>query len=539
MLYFDKWKIILVALICVTGVLFSVPNFFDRQTTQSWPGWLPNQQVNLGLDLQGGAHLLFQVEVDAVVEERLENLVDGIRTVLREERIGYRGLGVDGDAATLTLRDPAQRELAMGQIGTLATTLAINPLTGVGGGSDIEVLTRGEDGIAVVLTEDAVVEARRSAVEQSVEIVRNRIDELGTREPSIQRQGDDRILVQVPGENDPQRIIDIVGTTAQMDFKLVDVTTSPADGLRGRIPPGSELLPSSEKLSDGTAAEYFVVRKRTMVSGDSLVDAQPSFQDGQPVVSFRFDSVGAKKFGDATRKNVGRPFAIVLDDEVISAPVIREPILGGSGVISGSFTVQGVNDLATLLRAGALPAPLSVLEQRAVGPSLGADSIAAGQIACIIAFLAVMVFMGMAYGIFGLVANLALIINVFIIMGALSALQATLTLPGIAGIVLTIGMAVDANVLVFERIREEINTGKTPFAAMEAGYQRAIGTILDANVTTFIAAVILFTMGSGPVKGFAVTLGIGILTSVFTAVMVSRMVLVTWLRRSRPVALPI
>ncbi len=351
--------------------------------------------------------------------------------------------------------------------------------------------------------------------------------------------------MQVPGLQDPERLKNILGKTAKMVFRLVDVTTSPAEIMGGaRTPPGSELLESDERRvgedgGDGGPANMFVVRKRVMVSGDTLVDSSATFQDNMPVVSFRFDSVGAKRFGDATAKNVGRPFAIVLDRRVISAPVIREPILGGTGIISGNFTVQEVQDLSLLLRAGALPAPLKILEERTVGPALGADSVAAGKIACIIAFVAVMIFMVLSYGIFGLVADVALIINLFLIMGALSVLQATLTLPGIAGIVLTIGMAVDANVLVFERIREEIRTGKTPFAAMEAGYRRAVGTIFDANITTFIAAVILFVMGSGPIKGFSVTLGIGIVTSVFTAVVVTRMIMVFWLRRTRPVALPI
>ncbi|MCS5605433.1 MAG: protein translocase subunit SecD, partial [Alphaproteobacteria bacterium] len=389
-------------------------------------------------------------------------------------------------------------------------------------------------------TEEAIRERRRSAIEQSIEIVRRRIDELGTREPTIQRQGQDRILVQVPGLQDPERLKSILGKTAKMVFRLVDLTTSPAEILAGgRTPPGSELLESDERNPDGTPMDMYVVRKRVMVSGDTLVDSAATFQDNMPVVSFRFDSVGAKRFGDATKKNVGKPFAIVLDKRVISAPVIREAIMGGTGIISGNFTVQEVQDLALLLRAGALPAPLKILEERTVGPSLGADSVAAGKIACVIAFIAVMVFMVLSYGLFGLAADIALLINLFLILGTLSILQATLTLPGIAGIVLTIGMAVDANVLVFERIREEIRTGKTPFAAMEAGYQRALGTILDANITTLIAAVILFAMGSGPIKGFAVTLGIGILTSVFTAVVVTRMMLVFWLRRTRPAALPI
>jgi len=539
MLYFARWKIVLIAVVCVAGIAFTLPNFVSEKTLQGLPDWLPHKQVNLGLDLQGGAHLLLEVELEAVIEERLESLVDAVRTRLRGARIGYRGLGVEDGAVTLQVRDPADVERAVEEIRALAVPVAVNPLMGLGGGRDIEV-SSDNDRILVVLSEDAILQRQQSAMEQSVEIVRRRIDELGTREPTIQRQGGDRILVQVPGLDDPQRLIDILGKTAKMVFRLVDVTTSPQEALRtGRTPPGSEILESDTRRPDGAPETVYLVRKRVMVSGETLTDAQPTFDQGQPVVSFRFDTLGARRFGDATAQNVGRPFAIVLDNRVISAPVIREPILGGAGIITGSFTVQSAQDLALLLRAGALPAPIKVLEQRSVGPSLGADSIASGKVASVVAFALVMVFMFLAYGIFGLAADIALLINVFLILGALSLLQATLTLPGIAGIVLTIGMAVDANVLVFERVREEIRTGKTPFAAMEAGYQRAVGTILDANITTFIAAAILFAMGSGPIKGFAVTLGIGILTSVFTAVTVTRLMLVTWLRRTRPQVLPL
>ncbi|MDP6690729.1 MAG: protein translocase subunit SecD [Alphaproteobacteria bacterium] len=540
MLYFAPWKIVLVAVLCVLGVVFTLPNFVSEQTAEGLPDWLPHKQVNLGLDLQGGSHLLLEVEAEVVVQERLAALVDSVRPALRGKRIGYRNLGQQNDAVTVTIRKPEQLELALTEIRKLAVPVQGNAIAGITGGQDIVVEVVNDNQISITLTEEAIRERRRSAIEQSIEIVRRRIDELGTREPTIQRQGDERILVQVPGLQDPERLKNILGKTAKMVFRLVDVTTSPAEILGGaRTPPGSELLESDERTADGGPADMYVVRKRIMVSGDTLVDSAATFQDNMPVVSFRFDSVGAKRFGDATAKNVGRPFAIVLDRRVISAPVIREPILGGTGIISGNFTVQEVQDLALLLRAGALPAPLKILEERTVGPALGADSIAAGKVACVIAFIAVMVFMVLSYGIFGLAADLALLINLFLIMGALSVLQATLTLPGIAGIVLTIGMAVDANVLVFERIREEIRTGKTPFAAMEAGYQRAVGTIFDANITTLIAAVILFAMGSGPIKGFSITLGIGIVTSVFTAVMVTRMMLVFWLRRTRPVALPI
>ncbi|HJM93825.1 MAG: protein translocase subunit SecD [Alphaproteobacteria bacterium] len=545
MLYFAPWKVALVAILCVLGLAFTVPNFVSEKTAEGLPDWLPHKQVNLGLDLQGGSHLLLEVEAAVVVEERLAALVDSVRPALRSKRIGYRALGQQDNAVTVTIRKPEQLEQALSEIRKLAVPVQANAIAGIAGGQDILVEVVDGNKIQVTLTEEAIRERRRSAIEQSIEIVRRRIDELGTREPTIQRQGDERILVQVPGLQDPERLKNILGKTAKMVFRLVDVTTSPAEIMGGaRTPPGSELLESDERRvgedgGDGGPANMFVVRKRVMVSGDTLVDSSATFQDNMPVVSFRFDSVGAKRFGDATAKNVGRPFAIVLDRRVISAPVIREPILGGTGIISGNFTVQEVQDLSLLLRAGALPAPLKILEERTVGPALGADSVAAGKIACIIAFVAVMIFMVLSYGIFGLVADVALIINLFLIMGALSVLQATLTLPGIAGIVLTIGMAVDANVLVFERIREEIRTGKTPFAAMEAGYRRAVGTIFDANITTFIAAVILFVMGSGPIKGFSVTLGIGIVTSVFTAVVVTRMIMVFWLRRTRPVALPI
>ena len=525
MVYFAKWKMVLVLAICALGLAFAVPTFLSRDQANALPAWLPNQQISLGLDLQGGSHLLLEVDSKVVIREYLESLVDTMRIELRKARIRYQGLGVEGNAAKVTIKDPAKTEQARQLLRALD--------------ADTETTTDGNR-IFLTLTEKTIRDRKVAAVQQSIEIVRRRVDETGTREPTIQRQGDDRILVQVPGLQDPERLKAILGKTAKMVFRLVDLTTSPAEIMAGaRTPPGSELLESDERNADGSPVDMYVVRKRVMVSGDTLVDSSATFQDNMPVVSFRFDSVGAKRFGEATKKNVRKPFAIVLDRRVISAPVIREPILGGTGIISGNFTVQEVQDLSLLLRAGALPAPLKILEERTVGPALGADSVAAGKIACVIAFIAVMVFMVLSYGLFGLAADIALVFNLFLIMGALSILQATLTLPGIAGIVLTIGMAVDANVLVFERIREEIRTGKTPFAAMEAGYQRAIGTILDANITTLIAAVILFAMGSGPIKGFAVTLGIGIITSVFTAVVVTRLMLVIWLRRTRPAALPI
>jgi len=536
MLYFAKWKVALVLGICVLGVVFTAPNFVSQQTAGNLPSWLPHNQINLGLDLQGGSHLLLEVEVDAVITERLESLVDSIRTELRKERIGYTGLGVaQGQAVIVRIRQADRVDQAMELIRDLGSPMAPD-LFGQGGGVDIEVAAGTAGQVSVTLTEQAIFDRKKAAVEQSIEIVRRRVDEVGTREPSIQRQGEDRILVQLPGVKDPDRIKRLLGKTAKLTFRLLDTTTTVEDARRGHIPPGSVLL-GADTQEDG-AAQY-VVRKRVYVSGENLVDSQPTYDQGRPVVSFRFDSIGGKRFGDVTKDNVGRPLAIVLDGKVISAPQIREPILGGSGIITGSFSVQQANDLAVLLRAGALPAPLKILEERTVGPDLGADSISAGKIAGVLAFVFVMIFMALAYGLFGLAADIALLVNIALIAGALSVLQATLTLPGIAGIVLTIGMAVDANVLVFERIREELRTGKTPFAAVEAGYRRALTTIIDANVTTLIAAILLFEFGSGPVKGFAVTLAIGIITSLFTAITVTRLMISQWLRQRRPAALPI
>ncbi len=534
MIYFAKWKTTLILLICVLGLAFAAPNFISTKSAESLPDWLPHKQVSLGLDLQGGSHLLLNVETDAVIREYLEAMIDSIRTELRKARIRYRELGVmatdpdDGEAGvSVRIVNAEDREKAFELLRDL------EPGT---------VAEAGDDGrISLVMDEQTAAERKRSAIQQSIEIVRRRIDETGVREPTIQSQGTDRILVQLPGVDDPERIKRLLGKTAKMTFHLVDTENSLSDAIAGRIPPGSRLMDSLDELDASGQPLKYLIRKRVMVSGETLVDSQPSFDQrtNEPVVTFRFDSRGAKKFGDVTSKNVGRPFAIVLDGRVISAPVIREAILGGNGQISGSFSVQGAQDLALLLRAGALPAPLTILEERSVGPGLGADSIAAGKVASIIGLIAVIVFMGVVYGLFGLMANTALILNMFLILAALSVLQATLTLPGIAGIVLTIGMAVDANVLVFERIREEVRIGRTTMSAVDAGYSRAFKTIIDANVTTLIAAVLLYIFGSGPIRGFAVTLAIGIVTSMFTAIMLTRLMVATWLRAKRPSRLPI
>jgi len=519
MLQFPLWKKALIGVICAMGILYAAPNFFPEGTFDGLPSFAPGKTLSLGLDLQGGSHLLMEVETDAVVKERLESTVDAIRRMLRAERVGYTGLGVEGGAVVFALRDQTQADLAETKMRDIDRTLRVSRL---------------EDGrFSVTFDEATLAAARVHAVEQSVEIIRRRIDEMGTREPIIQRQGEERILVQVPGFDDPGALIDIIGQTAQMTFHLLDERASPGQ-VPASAPPGTMILSSNEK-----GGQQFLVERRVRVSGERLVDAQPSFQNNQPVVSFRFDTLGGRQFGDVTQENAGRYLAIVLDGEVISAPVIREPILGGSGIISGSFTVKQVNDLALLLRAGALPAPISVLEQRAIGPGLWQDSVDAGKIASIIGLIAVMAFMVMSYGQFGAMVNVALIFNIGLIIAVLSGLQATLTLPGIAGIVLTIGMAVDANVLIFERIREEVAGGRSPLSAVDAGYRRALTTIIDSNLTTLIAAVLLFAFGAGPIKGFAVTLSIGIVTSMFTAIMVTRFFVVSWLRSKRPATLAI
>jgi preprotein translocase subunit SecD len=526
MVYFSKWKVLFVLGVVALGLIFAAPNLFSEKVADAVPDFLPHEQVNLGLDLQGGSHLLLEVDVKSVLRERLTAVVESARAVLRRERIRYSGLGVRGDTVSVSIREAAKVENARQLI------LAAQ--------QNMQLAVAGNQ-IILSFSEDAIKEQARAAVEQSIEIVRRRIDETGTREPTIQQQGDDRILLQLPGVDDPERVKRLLGRTAKMTFHLLDNNGSVEEARRGRVPPGAMLLPAEASSRSQGQPSHYLVRRRVAVGGDRLVDSQPSFdsQTNAPVVNFRFDTLGAKKFGDITARNVGRPFAVVLDKEVITAPVIREPILGGSGQISGNFTTQQAQELALLLRAGALPAPLTILEERTVGPGLGADSIAAGKFASIVGMVLVVIFMAISYGLFGLFADVALIANMILILAALSVLQATLTLPGIAGIVLTIGMAVDANVLVFERIREEVRAGRTPISAIDAGYSRAITTIIDANLTTLIASTILFFFGSGPIKGFAVTLTIGIITSLFTAIMLTRLLVVAWLRRKRPTELPL
>lgn len=531
MLHFTRLKAAATLLTALLICLFAVPNFLPESTVKSWPKWA-QRQVVLGLDLQGGSHILLEVDSAAVRRELSQALLDDVRRVLREARVGYTGLAVRGNGVEVRLREGTDTQAAMTKLNELS-----RPLSGIlatAGQRSLDVTQAGGGLVRLTPTEPAILERIRQAVEQSIQIIERRVNELGTVEPLIQRQGLDRILVQVPGLQDPTRLKEILGKTAKLDFRMVDISI-PADQVQGgSVPPDAELLKNKE---GGT----ILVKRQVSVSGADLTDAQPGFDSrtSEPVVNFRFNSNGARRFAQISQENVGKPFAIVLDNEVISAPVIREPILGGSGQISGSFTVQGANDLSILLRAGALPAPLTIIEERTVGPGLGQDSIEKGKTASYVGSVLVIVFMLATYGIFGLIANVAVAINVAMIFGILSLLNATLTLPGIAGIVLTVGVAVDSNVLIYERIREEVRAGRSPINAIDAGFTRALATILDSNITTFIAASVLFYIGTGPVRGFAVTLGIGIITTVFTAFTLTRLIVAYWVRWKRPQHVPI
>ena len=534
MLYFTRWKATAIILTAFVVCLFAVPNFLPEKMVQSWPKWA-QRHIVLGLDLQGGSHILLEVDTNAVRKEKLEAVRDDVRRVLRDARVGYTGLVVRGNSVEVRIREGSNFDQAVDKLRELS-----QPLGGILGSSTgqrtLDVTTEAGSLVRLTPTEPAILERVRQSVEQSIQIIERRVNELGTVEPLIQRQGVDRILVQVPGLQDPTRLKELLGKTAKLDFRMVDVSIPAEQALQGRVPPDSEIL-----YGTTMPRTPYLVEKRILVSGSDLTDAQPGFDQrtNEPIVSFRFNTSGARKFAQVTQENVGKPFAIILDNQVISAPVIREPILGGSGQISGSFTVESANDLAILLRAGALPAPLTIIEERTVGPGLGQDSIAKGKLSSYVGAAMVIAFMLVTYGLFGLFANIAVAINVAMIFGILSLLNATLTLPGIAGIVLTVGIAVDSNVLIYERIREEVRGGRTPINAIDAGFSRALATILDSNITTFIAAAVLFYIGTGPVRGFAVTLGIGIITTVFTAFTLTRLIVAYWVRWRRPQRVPI
>jgi protein-export membrane protein SecD len=536
MLYFKRWQVIGILAVVVLGFLAVLPNFLSRDELARWPSFLPKSQMVLGLDLQGGSYLLYQVDRTDYIQKRLKDLTADIRkSLLDSPRIGYTGLGVQGDSVQLRIRDLSQLADARTRLDKLRNPLDASVLSA---GSVYEFdLNISDDGLVrFTYSQNGLTQRVRQIVQQSIEVINRRINGLGTTEPSIQRQGDDRILVEAPGVGDPTRLKALVGQTAQLEFHMVQGSLS-SDQANASPPKAGTI-----RVPDRTNPQLlYEVDDTALMTGEDLADAQAGFdqQTNEPVVNFRLTTGGARKFGDVTAKNVGRPFAIILDNQVISAPVIRQPILGGSGQISGGFTVQAANDLAILLRAGSLPAKLTIVEEQTVGASLGADSIRAGIAASIVATVFIAVFMILCYGILGVFADLALIANNFLMIGILTTLGATLTLPGIAGIVLTMGMAVDANVLIYERMREEAHAGRSTLAALDQGFRRAFATIIDSHLTALIAAVALFELGSGPVRGFAVTLAIGILSTLFTAYLVTRLIVAGWVRWARPKAVPL
>jgi preprotein translocase subunit SecD len=527
---FELWKAAFVLLVAVVVCLFAVPNFLSSKTFESLYSWAQYKLV-LGLDLQGGSSVLYQIDTNAVRKERLQSTDDDVLRVLRQARIPFTGRAIVGNSVQVHVTRDADVKTALDKLSELS-----QPMTGILGSTGQRSLNISENAGLITLTpsDAAITERTRQAVDQSIEIIQRRINGFGLVEPTIQREGLDRILVEVPGLADPSQLEDKIGKVAKLDFRMVDLSMSAQQAIATHPPADSEIL-------DGKNGEKYLIEKRVLVSGGDLVDAEPGFDQrtNEPVVNFRFNSTGARKFAEATEQNVGKPFAIVLDNQVVSAPVIREPILGGQGQISGNFTVQEANDLAILLRAGALPVPLTIVEENTVGPGLGQDSIVAGTHAAYLGAALVVFFMLATYGLFGLFANVAVAVNVGLIFGILSMRGATLTLPGIAGIVLTVGIAVDSNVLIYERIREEVRAGRGPINAIDAGFSRALATILDSNITTFIAAVVLFFIGSGPVRGFAVTLGIGIVTSFLTAFTLTRFIVAYWFHLWRPRTIPI
>ena len=535
MLQFTPIRTAIILIVAVLGIAFAVPNFFSKDTTASWPGWVPHNGMTLGLDLQGGSYLLLQVNQDSVITERLKTLRRDARQILASQNGIGNIITTTDKGLTIELTDPTQKAAAQTALQKLQTG---NGILGVGGTQELEFGETPDGKLTVTLSDAGIKDRMSSLIAQSMEVIRKRIDEVGTTEPIIQRQGADRVLVQVPGFQDSAHLKELISKTARLEFHLVHPTMTAEQAKAQGVPAGYEIVPSADG-ANGPAEE--LLNENIELGGEDLTNAQPGFdqQTGRSVVSFSFNTHGAIVFGEFTAKNVGKRFAIVLDNQVITAPTIQQPITGGTGQITGNFTPQSANDLAVLLRAGALPATLDVAEERSVGPSLGADSIKAGVTAGLVAAILVVAFMVVAYGLFGFFADISLVLNIVLIVGSLSLLGSTLTLPGIAGIVLTIGMSVDANVLIYERIREELKAGKSILAAIDAGFRRAWGTIIDSHLTQLIAAVVLYFLGSGPVQGFAVTLALGILTSLFTSYTVTLYFVGAWYRWRRPKTLKI
>jgi preprotein translocase subunit SecD len=525
MLEFPRWKVWLVSLVVAVGVLLSIPSLIaGTPYSSAWPKWLPQYRINLGLDLAGGSHLLLEADANDALKQRLASKEDEVATELRRDpRIDIGDISTAGGRLSFLVRDPTKIDAAVERMRSLAKPLALT------GTRDWDVQVVDSTRIVLIPTPNGTAQALKDAMSVARDVVRRRIDPGGTKEITVVTEGANRVLVEVPGVENPEALKALIGQTARLEFKLVDLSANPQDVLQGRAPPGSQVLP----MAQGGGA--IAVKRRVMVSGDQLTSASQGYdQDGRPDIEIKFNTTGARRFARATQENVGKPFAIILDDKVLSAPNINEPILGGNAQIAGSFTVQSAHDLAVSLASGKLPVKLNVIEERSIGPDLGKDSIHKGALASIVAIAAVMIFMLVTYGRFGVYANIALVVNAFLILGVMSMFNATLTLPGIAGFILTIGAAVDANVLINERIREEIRRGRRMIDAVETGYKEAMRAIFDANVTHVISASIMAYFGSGPVRGFAVVLLIGVVTSVFTAVYFTRMLVALWIHRTRP-----
>jgi preprotein translocase subunit SecD len=538
MLTFSRWKQIAILVTCLAGLLVVLPNFFQRSTLDRWPRWIPAKHLNLGLDLRGGAHLLLAMEVNDVRKDWLDGLRDDARRRLREAKIGISAVGIAGNAVQVRIAKAEESEAALKALKQMIQPLG-NPVFGTSG-ADVDVV-QGEPGsFTITPTEAGLRQRTGNAISAAIETVRRRVDAMGTTEPNIVREGTSRILVQVPGLSDTVQLKELIGKTARLSFHEVHPSLTAAEAKTTRVPPGFRVYPGVDKTEGDQ-----VLRETPVVRGDELTTANPAFDSrtNEPIIDFGFNNAGARRFGKFTQDNVGKPFAIVLDDKVISAPVIREPILGGRGQISGSFTPETATQLAIQLRSGALPAKLTIVEERNVGPSLGSDSIEAGKVAGIVGGIATITLTILAYGTFGIFAVVGLLVHGVLTVAIMSLMGAALTLPGIAGLVLGIAMAVDANVLIYERIREEVRAGKSPIAAIDAGFTRAFVTIADSQLTTLACALVMFWLGAGPIRGFAVTLTVGICTSIFAAVTVVRLLIYYWLNSMKggrgPIALPV
>jgi preprotein translocase subunit SecD len=527
MLALSRWKIILVVGSIIFGILYSLPNVLPDSALAHWPGFLPSKRLNLGLDLQGGSSLLYEVDTVALKKARLGDLGEEAAQELRDSQIAFSGLTVANGVVQLKVTDPTQVDQAATALGKVGGVVA-------GVGREV-IMTRDAAGdFQLALTPQAAQQDVRNAVTQSIEIIRQRIDTLGTKEPDIREQGVDRIVIEAPGESDPQKLKDLIGQTGKLTFQMVDESVAATD-LTTPVPPDDEALPD-----DSQKGAFVVVKKRVSIDGSMLTHAaQGNDQYGGPDIEFRLNGAGARRFAQVTTENVGHQFAIVLDNHVISHPVIQSVIAGGQGEITGNFSVESASNLANVLNSGALPTKLNVVEENTVGADLGADAVKAGVIGLAIGAALIFGFIILAYGLFGVFAALALIVNLLMMFGVLSMTQATLTLPGIAGLILTMAVAVDANVLIYERMRDEANSGRAAMAAADTGYRRALTSIFDANVTTMISALIMFAAGAGPVKGFAWTLSIGVITSVFSAVLVTQLLIGWWFRVTRAKTLPI